>query len=51
MLQTKSWILTNQTVPGHYELGLFNGQIVETEQGDIFLIGEQYRYSFLGSNF
>ena len=41
MLQTKSWILTNQTVPGHYELGLFNGQIVETEQGDIFLIGEQ----------
>ena len=39
--QTDTWTLLNQSVPGDYELGLFDAQMIESESGDIFLLGGQ----------
>jgi hypothetical protein len=35
----------DQTVPGHFEVGLFDANMIETEDGNLFLIGGQDGYT------
>ena len=38
-MDTLTWSLTEQSVPGHPELGLVKAQMVETPDGALFLMG------------
>ena len=33
--------MLDQSVPGHYELGLYDSQMIENESGELFLLGGQ----------
>ena len=43
-LETQQWSLTEQSVPGHPELGLYGAQIVETSE-DLYLLGGKDGYT------
>ena len=43
-LETQQWSLTEQSVPGHPELGLYGAQIVETPE-DLYLLGGKDGYT------
>ena len=42
--ETLKWVLTEQSVPGHPELGLYGAKMVET-QDDLFLLGGRDGYT------
>lgn len=45
-LQSGTWTLSNQVVPGHPELGVFDAKMATSDFGDLFLFGGEDSFDF-----